>query len=313
MVRTNFHNFLLKALNRMPEKLEIPIQNVKSVVRQLVEQLWPHEVDVFDMGFGQLAHWPHHWEHIEPAEWKVGDLLVESMDTGYAFPGTIPAETPPWFHFGLVIQAVAEYFRRLGKVPEKDEIEQQYKNFASLCELPQEVFDVGKPVAITFIQSYFRGGVSPFPVSGGYVVYEGLKKHTFYEKSNLEKFRVKKKTYDIYVDDLISEILVKGKKPNLLAGETNSFLLLKCLLQRVGNHWTHEDLFKKLKLIYGEQDRVNVVTNARPLLHRNLELIRESFRCLAGKTKTDRWFDSSKPRRIAVWNGLNSCLIESLS
>lgn len=297
----------------MAERLEITIESVKSVVREFVKQLCPHEINAFEMSFGQLTHWPHHWEHIEPAKWKVEDLLAEATISGYAFPGIIPGETPPWFHFGLVVHAVAEHFRRLGKVPENDEIEAQYKNFGSLCELPQEAFDVGKPAAIKFVQSYFRGGATPFSLAVGYVVYEGRKKYTFSEENKLEKFRAKKKTYDIYVDDLTSEILVKGKKPSLLAGETTGFLLLKCLLRRVGDHWTHADLFKELGLIYTKEDRVSVMTNVRPLLHRYFELIRESFRPLAGKAKVDRYFNSSNPKRIAVWKDLNSCLIESLS
>lgn len=297
----------------MAENLKIKIESVKSIVRQFVKQFCPHEIYAFEMSFGQLTNWPHHWQYIEPIKWKVEDLLAEATASGYASPGTIPAEIPLWFHFGLVVHAVAEHFRRLGKVPEDDEIEAEYKNFGSLCKLPQEAFDVGKLAAIKFVQSYFRGGATPFSPAVGYVVYEGRKRHTFSEENKLEKFRAKKKTYDIYVDDLTSEILLKGKKPTLLAGETTSFLLLKCLLRRVGDHWTHADLLNELGLIYTKEDKVNIMTNVRPLLHRNLELFRESFRTLAGKAKVGRWFDSSNPKRIVVWTDLNSCLIESLS
>lgn len=297
----------------MTGKLEITIESVKSVVRQFVKQFCPHEINAFEMSFGQLTNWPHHWQHVEPIKWKAEDLLAEATASGYAFPGIIPVETPPWFHFGLVVHAVAEHFRRLGKVPEDDEIEAEYKNFGSLCKLPQEAFDVGKPAAIKFVQSYFRGGATPFSPAVGYVVYEGRKRHTFSEENKLEKFRAKKKTSDIYVDDLTSEILLKGKKPTLLAGETTSFLLLKCLLRRVGDHWTHDDLFKELGMVYTKDDKVNVVTGARVLLLRTLSLIRDSFKPLAGKTKVDKWFDSRNPKRIVVASDLNSCLIESLS
>ncbi len=301
-------------MNPVTKSSEITIESVKSVVRQLVEQLWPHQINAFEMSFGQLTSWPHHWQHIEPTKWKVEDLLVEmTASSGYAFPGTIPEETSPWLRLILVLDAVAEHFRRLGKVPEDDEIEAEYKNFGSLCELPQEAFDVGKPAAIKFVQSYFRAGATPFSPAVGYVVYEGQKRHTFSEENKLEKFRARKKTYDIYVDDLTSEILVKGKKPNLLAGETSSFLLLKCLLRRVGNHWTHDDLFKELGMVYTKDDKVILQTGSRALLHRMLDLIRKSFNPLAGKTKVDKWFDSRNPKRIVVASDLNSCLIESLS
>ena len=115
----------------MAKQLEITIESVKSVVRQFVKQFHPHEINTFEMSFGQLTNWPHHWQYIEPSKWKVEDLLAEATASGYAFPRIIPAETPPWFHFGLVVHAVAEHFRRLGKVPEEDEIEAEYKNWTA--------------------------------------------------------------------------------------------------------------------------------------------------------------------------------------
>ncbi|MCK4792849.1 MAG: hypothetical protein KAV87_54470 [Desulfobacteraceae bacterium] len=297
----------------MVEKPEITIESVKLLVREFVKQLCPHEINAFEMSFGQLTHWPHHWEHIEPAEWKVEDLLAEVTVSGYAFPGIIPGETPPWFHFGLVVHAVAEHFRRLGKVPEAGEIEAAYKKFASQSEFPKDVFDVGKPAAIKFVQSYFRGHFIPFSPTVGYVVYEGQKRHTFREENKLEKFRAKKKTYDIYVDDLKSEILVNKKKPNLLAGETSTFYLLKCLLRKVGSYWTHDALLEELRRLDPNPEMRIVETDDRILLHRMLDSLRESLSAKAGKIKVKQWFDTSKPKRVVVASNLKSCLIEFFS
>ena len=149
----------------MTEKSEITIESVKTVVRQFVKQHCPHEINVFEMSLGQLTGWPHHWGYIEPAKWKVEDLLAEATIGGYAFPGIIPAETPSCFHFALVVHAVSEHFRRLGKVPEVDEIEATYKDFGSQSELPADILDDAEPLAVKFVQSYFYEQPTPWPIN----------------------------------------------------------------------------------------------------------------------------------------------------
>lgn len=148
----------------MAEKLEIAVESVKSVVRQFVKQHCPHENNVFEMSFGQLTNWPYHWGYIKPAKWKVEDLLAEATVSGYAFPGIIPKETPACFHFALVVHAVAEHFRRLGKVPEVDEIEATYKDFGSQSELPKNILDDAELLAVRFVQSYFYEQPTPWPI-----------------------------------------------------------------------------------------------------------------------------------------------------
>ena len=145
---------------------EISIESVKAVVRQLVEQLWPHEINAFEMSLGQLTHWPYHWQYIEPAKWKVEDLLAEATaSSGYAFPGILPEEARPWWYFALVIDAVADHLRSLEKVPEVNEMEAAYEKIGSHRELPNDVLAAGKPLVIKWLQSHYRKQLPPISIS----------------------------------------------------------------------------------------------------------------------------------------------------
>lgn len=291
------------------------VESVKEVVRRVAEHLWPDEVVIFEMTLGQLKHWPRCWERVPSTEWKAEDLLKEAADEGFCFPGTIPAGTPPWSRFATVVAAVAEHFRASASAPAEDDIESVYKKLGSRAELSEKVLDVGRLAVIELVRSYFLGRtVRGFPVAC-YIVYEGRQRHVCNEESELEEYRNKKNTYDIYVDDLRCEILVGGEKPDLRAGETYNFSLLKCLLKRVGAHWTHDELFEEV----GIPDPTDMNTNVsveverRSLLHRRINAVRKSLSAIGGKNKVKYWFDTENPKRVVVAADLNSCLIESLS
>lgn len=295
--------------------MELPpntLESVLHITRQLVEKIYPEEREVFELTLGQLNHWPQRWQITSPDKWCVEDLLGETSGETFYSPGNIPENTPPWASFAVVVAAVAEHFQRLGELPKKIDIEAKYKELGTLAQLPAKVLETSGSTVVELVKSHLVSHTYPIRSTCRYVVYEGTRKYSFAKENGLEKFRNKKNKYDIYIDDLRCEMLVLGKEPTLDAGESTTFLLLKCLLRKVGNYWTHEDLFKELRLNYTKLDKVNVATKPRPLLHRELQRIRESFRSFAGKNKVDSWFNSSNLKRVAIASDLDSCLIESL-
>lgn len=296
--------------------MEESIETIKSAVRSAVELLWPEEAVVFEMTLGQVQHWPRRWESTPATDWKALDLLEEVVDEGYSFPRNILEQVPPWVHFGVVIAGVAYYFQRTAKMPTRDQIETVYAQLGLSANLPSQVLDVGRSIVVELVQRGLRSQDSSQQLAVGYTVYEGRRVHSIYDEGKLEGFRRKKTEYDVYVDDPRSEVLVLGKSPTLQAGETNNFLLLKCLLRRVGGHWTHDELFKELKMTAeeGDEDHKAIIdSDPRVLLHRMLGVIRKSLSEKAGKTSVERWFDSSKVKRIVINADIKSCLIEAAS
>lgn len=298
----------------MARELSDILDNIKLVLRQVIEKVWPDEIALFEMTLGQLRAWPNGWEDTSPTEWKAQDLLTEAAAEGFAYPGAIPAETPPWIRFGLVVAIVVEHFRASADMPDESDIEAVYEKIGLEADLSERVLDVARLAVVEMVRSYFIHRTVPELPAAHYVVYEGSVMHRCREEKELEKFRGRKKKYDIYVDDLRCEILVEGDEPNLRAGETSNFSLLKCLLRRVGAHWTHDELFEKLGMLdpNDKDSKVTIETDRRTLLHRMLNSIRKSLGDKAGEAKVNGWFDSSNPKRVVVATNLKSCLIESL-
>jgi len=299
----------------MPNKSADSVNYVKRVLRQLVGQLWPDQIAAFEMTLGQLKRWPCHWERLPPEQWTAEDLLTEAVAEGFFSPGTIPAKTPPWARFAVVVTAVAEQFRGSEDTPRENDIEALYEKLGSGAKLSERVLDIGRPAVVELVRSYFLDSTTAEVSAVRYIVYEGSKKYRFSEEKKLERFRAKKLTYDIYVDDIRSEILVLRKNTNLRAGETNNFLLLKCLLRRVGDHWKHEELFEQVGIPEPTDESIKKVVqeSRRALLHRRINSVRKSLSAIAGETQVNHWFKTEPPKRIVIAYDLNSCLIESIS
>ncbi|MGD0784353.1 MAG: hypothetical protein ABR969_00865 [Sedimentisphaerales bacterium] len=299
----------------MTEPLLNTFNGVVRITRQLIEKMYPEDRTIFELTLGRLNHWPQRWQDIPPDEWRAEDLLAEASSEGFCSPGIIPEETPPWAHFGVVVAAVAEHFKRLGKIPKNTDIEATYKKFGTNAQLSSKVLEIASPTVVELVQAHLYSCIYSIPSTHQYVVYEGIHKYSFTEEKKLEKFRSRKNEYDIYVDDPRSEILVKGKEPDKRPGETDGFRLLKCLLEKVGDHWTHDALYERLEMpdTLDPKSKTAASTPRRILLNRQLTSIRKSLSANAGKNIVGKWFDSSNPGRISVASNLNSCLIKAVS
>lgn len=306
----------------MTRKSEITIESVKSVVRQIVEQLWPDEINAFEMSFGQLRDWPRHWEHIEPTKWKVEDLLIEVTANGYAFPGTIPAETPPWFHFGLVVHAVAEHFRRLGKVPEKDDIEAVYKKLGSGAKLSTKVLDVGGPAVVELVRLSFLSRAAPpkFPPSKEYEIFVNGKR-SFKGAKEVRKLHKKALDgeFDIFADDPHSEILLCGcpeqpEERRILKGETRTWKTLLALLEKPGGFWFYKELYEKVE--EAAWHGIGDSRKAYQWVRHVKDIIEDTLKAwdIKKKLNVDDIFDTgSAAGRVHVSDKLKACVVRHLS
>ena len=291
------------------------LENVKLVVRKLVERRWPAAIGAFEMTLGQLTEWPADWRNVPPSAWRAEDLLRQAVSRGYCSPQTVPADLPPWMHFATLLAGVARHFQSCEKRPDDPEIIAVYNELGSAMNLPATVLDAGEKAAVELVRLASGGSPDAKAPAKRYAVYEGERRHMLATDHGLAKYRARRDKYELYVDDFRSQILVRGKPVrSLLAGETKTFLLLKCLLRRVGSHWLHEELFRELGMeLPGQEDLMRVGQNeSRILLHRMLASIRTALGKHISERKVRKWFDSAAPGRVVIAAGLKSCLIERI-
>lgn len=303
-------------------ELRISIESVKPLIRQVVEQICPEEIALFEMTIGQLEHWPRSWEYTAPTEWKAEDLLTEATVEGFSFPGTIPEETPPWFRFAVVVAAVAEHFRGSAHVPEKDDIEAVYKKLGSGAKLSAKVLDAGGPTVVELVRLSFLGPAAPpkFTPSKEYEVFVNGKR-SFKDAKEVRQLHKKALDgeFDIFADDPHSEILLCGcqeqpEERRVLKGETQTWKTLLALLEKPGGFWSYKKLYEKV-----EGAAWHGIGNSRKAyqwVRHVKDIIEDALKAWGIKKKlnVDDIFDtSSAAGRVHVSDKIKACVVRHLS
>lgn len=153
-----------------------------------------------------------------------------------------------------------------------------------------------------------------------YIVIEGGKgpKPCYEDEVQRYRDRAKRGDYDVFVDDLKSIIFVKTESPIIGAGETDVYLTLKRVLERVGGRWSYIELFKYGTATKDQQDIENDIRNYRrsgkpdiyQQVYQRIVYIRKAIGEILGEEKAKEWLDTGKRKKIIIGTNLETCLIK---
>ncbi len=123
----------------------------------------------------------------------------------------------------------------------------------------------------------------------------------------LARLRAMKEKVDVWADETVPELLVRGKRTVLRPGESESYRLLVGLMQHAGSTWSHSDAYRACTGRYPESGDGRVST----LVRSKLAYLRRNLR-LAGLSATaiDGWLPkASTHRAIVVKRNLRTALV----
>ena len=292
---------------------EDPVAGLRRVVKKMATVACPEELPLFEVVWNILEDDIRHWPGL-PAGGPARRHGT-SPEAAFGWPAKPQLR-------GLLIPKVADVLMQsmlelssLQHRPGRDEIErscraalQQLEPKASLQRvLPHMAAIVEEEwTNLEPIQNVWRSKLA-------FRLFEGNspeRRCSAGERVRLREEAKRSETpIDIFVDDDASIFLVRGNKPKKIKpGQTQVFVVLKLLLQRVGGVWPYDDLHNEVMHEIPSTDSV-VYSDVSRLMNSSITHLKNAIAEFAGKETVDTWFSTEGTRRVAVNEGLHSVLI----
>lgn len=283
------------------------LNKIYSWARDIFQKFLPEDLPLFRIS------WPAYLSVLKKIDLKAltfGAFEGEvSHQEGFAYPGKSGVFSP-------IIYALSASFESLSSLPEKmnfEVIQGIVRDNLAYWEVPDE----NKTAIIDHISHLLEIEFSA-PSEAGVVgrkefrVFEGGEEKLCTDEE-VNGYRSKKDRFDIFLDDVSGEVLLgrKNKICTFRAGETDIYLTLRCLLERTGGYWTHEELFEK-----GTVEDINAQEHYESRIsqrvYQRVRYIKEKLEEGIDRKKVDAWLDTKGHKRIMVGRNLKTCLIRRM-
>lgn len=270
----------------MSDKAQIWLSRIRTLVKTFVNENYPEEASFFDDMWGGFESRAREWLKLPPDKYSVVETLGRvTSEFALVDEGAMDLVTPRFLAmlFATIFDVASE-----SPLGETWQVGRALERYARRFKVPADVVNRAEPmVRLLLRHDYEKVGVFP---SGALVdtvailrwdrdPLEGFEEELSIE---LEQARSEKLTFDIYLDDLRNEFLVK-RKPKDLTLEPKKLLIL--LLRKVGAYWNYSDLLWNLwydpvkdpKQLYNLLNRFHKATEN--LLEDFVNLPRSQERC----------------------------------
>jgi len=270
----------------MSEKHPMEFDKIRSAAKAFIDENYPAESSFFEAIWAVIESQTHEWADLPPENWPLmGAIEKLHVEIGLADDQAMDLVTPRFLAmlFATVFDVASE-----SPLGETWQVGKALDRYARRFHVPADVVNRAEPMVRMLLRhDYEKVGVFP---SGALVdtiailrwdrdPLEGFEEEL---SAELKQARGEKLTFDIYLDDLHNEFLIKGKKKELTL-EPKKLLIL--LLRKVGVYWNYSDLLEELwydpvkeqKQLYNLLNRLHKVTES--LFEDFVDLPRAQKRC----------------------------------
>jgi len=261
----------------MSEKYPVEFDKIRSAAKAFIDENYPAESSFFEAIWAVFESQTQEWADLPPENWPLmGAVQRLHVEIGLADDQAMDLVTPRFL--AMLFATVFDVASESPLVGETWQVGKALDRYATRFRVPADVVNRAEPMVRMLLRhDYEKVGVFP---SGALVDTIAILRWDRdplegYEEelgSELEQARSEKLTFDIYLDDLRNEFLVKGKQKDLSFGPKK---LLVLLLRKVGAYWDYSDIL--WNLWHDEYKKPNQLHNLMNRLHKATDKLLEGF------------------------------------
>lgn len=290
--------------------LEFP--PAKDALGKFVKDNLPDESEFFEV----LWHQAKNFYDARPELRRVPHTSDQEFLEAVGFAGISNSGLTILRLFAVVINSllkVAELIRE----PTASEIIAVFEEQAHHCKLPTTLRNPLVRLGVTFVGKTgfysFAHGLSMAEIAriegAEFEIYEDGHPYPA-DLEKVESLRNSKNAYAIWIDDTVPEILSYGKPIPLLPGQTDTYLTLVRLLERVGSYWTFEELVREGTC---DPDALRRMGSTVPdLIRQRIRYINKILSKVLPKDAVEKWLSKGIRKRVDISKTLRTCLIRRL-
>lgn len=282
---------------------------IYSWTKDTLEKLLPEEVTAF------IISWPAYLaalKKVDPA--RFCNLPFDAFKRNISMTDVYAHPAADIYPHAVVVYAISSSFASLSQSQRKikfEDIQDEVRSNLIYWDFTDEVKEKVVDHISHLLEIEFSGRERIRPLKGNeYQVIENGKKRLCTE-GEAQKYRERKDSFDIFADDDLGKVYIGSEKSKyeLFTGETDWYLTLIFLLEKMGTYCTHDELFER-GTVNPTDSRKHAGSSISQLVYQRIMHIKDLLKKGLDAQKVDNWLSTKTKKRVMISTVFKTCLVK---